>query len=45
MEKVSDDLIINPYQISNETEKEIDYTKLLNKFGCFPVNEEIIKRI
>lgn len=37
-QKVEDDPEINPYMVSNTSNKEIDYNKLLNKFGCFPVN-------
>lgn len=38
-------MIVNPIEISNTSNKEIDYEKLLNKFGCYPITEDIITKI
>jgi tryptophanyl-tRNA synthetase len=31
--------------VSNSSGKEIDYQKLLKKFGCFPVNEALVGKL
>lgn len=36
---------INPVDVVNETGKEIDYNKLLNKWGCSAIDEAMIARI
>lgn len=41
----AEDFIVNPYTISSGTDKEIDYNKLIQKFGCFPLTEELVQRI
>jgi len=37
--------VVNPYTISSASGKEIDYNKLIDKFGCYHVTEEMIQRI
>lgn len=45
-EEVDDDgVIIDPYTISNKTGKDIDYTKIIHKFNCSPVTDQLIERI
>ena len=40
-----DDLVVNPYTIANKTNKEIDYNKLINRFGCYNITPELIERM
>ena len=44
-EEEDDGVKITPYDIQNTSNKEIDYNKLLTKFGCHPVNNTLIERI
>jgi tryptophanyl-tRNA synthetase len=37
--------VVNPYTISSATNKEIDYDKLIQKFGCYHLNQDLIDRI
>lgn len=37
--------MVNPYQIENTTDKDFDYNKLIQKFGCFELDEAMIARI
>lgn len=34
----AEDFVVNPYIISSATNKEIDYDKLIQKFGCYHLN-------
>ncbi len=43
--KEEDDFVVNPYTISSSNNKEIDYNKLIDKFGCYPVQQNLIDRI
>ena len=45
VKKEEDDFVVNPYTISSSTNKEIDYNKLIEKFGCYHITEEQIQRI
>jgi tryptophanyl-tRNA synthetase len=42
---IEDGVIVNPYTIENATNKEIDYNKLIDRFGCYYVDKDIIDRI
>ena len=40
-----DDVIITPNKVVNKTNKEIDYTKIVKKFGCKLIDDELLARI
>jgi len=37
--------IVTAWDIQAATDKGVDYDKLLEKFGCFPMNDDLIKRV
>jgi hypothetical protein len=39
-----DDPIINPYEIVNTSNKEIDYSRLVKKFGLNSISDQQIER-
>jgi tryptophanyl-tRNA synthetase len=41
----AEDFVVNPYTISSASNKEIDYDKLIQKFGCYHLNEDLVKRM
>jgi hypothetical protein len=36
---------VTPYDIINNTGKEIDYNKLIVKFGCFNITPPLLERM
>ncbi len=40
-----DDFKVNPYEISSTGNKEIDYTKLIQKFGCYALTQQLVDRM
>lgn len=37
-EEEDDDCEVNPYTSTNKSNKEINYEKLIKKFGCYPLS-------
>ena len=37
--------IITPWTVSSKSEKGVDYEKLIKRFGCSGIDEDLIKRI
>lgn len=40
-----DEDVVTAFEIQASSDKGIDYNKLLDKYGCFPMNPELISRI
>ena len=40
-----EDFVVNPYTMTSVSNKEIDYNKLTEKFGCSPMTEELVQRM
>lgn len=38
-------LIINPNKVQNNTNKEIDYEKVIKMFGLKPIDDAILQRV
>ncbi|MCB0369459.1 MAG: hypothetical protein KDD45_08420 [Bdellovibrionales bacterium] len=43
--EVEEDFDVNPYKMTTKENKEIDYNKLIEKFGCSHVTEAHVQRI
>ena len=37
--------IVDPWTVSSSSDKGVDYEKLIKKFGCSSIDEELIQRI
>ena len=40
-----DDDVVTPFEITAKTDAGIDYDKLIEKYGCFPITPELIARL
>ena len=40
----SDELVVDPYNIVNNSGKEIDYNKLIDRFGCQKISKELLEK-
>ena len=41
----NDDDVVTPFEINAKDDTGIDYDKLIDKYGCFPITPELIARI
>jgi len=39
------DDVVTPFEITAKDDKGIDYAKLIDKYGCFPITPEFIERL
>ncbi|CAA7032805.1 unnamed protein product [Microthlaspi erraticum] len=44
-ESETSEQVVNPYKVSGKDGKEIDYDKLIDKFGCQRLDESLIDRV
>ncbi|CAA7026665.1 unnamed protein product [Microthlaspi erraticum] len=44
-ESEASEQVVNPYKVSGKDGKEIDYDKLIDKFGCQRLDESLIDRV
>lgn len=40
-----DDDVVTPWDIEAKDDTGIDYAKLIDKYGCFPITPELIARL
>lgn len=45
MKEEEEDFVVNPYTTTTTGNKQINYNKLIEKFGCYHVTPELIQRI
>lgn len=43
--KADDDQVVTPWEVSADSEKGIDYEKLIKQYGCFAITPEILAKI
>ena len=41
----NDDDVVTPFEINAKDDTGIDYDKLIDKYGCYPISEELIARL
>ena len=44
-EPQNDEDVVTPFDIQAKDDKGIDYDKLIDKYGCFPITPELIERL
>ena len=44
-EEEEDDFEVTPYTTTSKGNKEIDYNKLIQKFGCYHLPQELVDRM
>ena len=40
-----EDDVVTPFEINAKDDKGIDYDKLIDKYGCYPITPELIARL
>ncbi len=44
-EPTNDEDVVTPFEITAKDDTGIDYDKLIDKYGCYPITEELIARL
>ena len=44
-EQQADEDVVTPFEITAKDDTGIDYDKLIDKYGCFPITPELIARL
>ena len=42
---VDDEDVVTPFEITAKDDTGVDYEKLIDKYGCFPITPELIERL